>query len=113
MRRMVSHTLGRAGFATIEAGSGAEGLQKLQDSGQGTPAVDLIITDLNMPEMNGIEFIRQLRTLESTRFTPVLMLTTESHEETRQKGKEAGATGWITKPFNPEKLVQVIGRLLP
>jgi len=54
-----------------------------------------------------------LRTLESLRFTPVLMLTTESHEETRRKGKEAGATGWITKPFNPEKLVQVIGRLLP
>jgi two-component system chemotaxis response regulator CheY len=109
MRQMVAFTLGRAGFEILEAGDGKEGLVRL-DSGR---RVDIIITDLNMPVMDGIEFIRRLRGRPATRCTPVLMLTTESHDSKKQQGKAAGATGWIVKPFSPDKLVQVIAKVLP
>jgi two-component system, chemotaxis family, chemotaxis protein CheY len=109
MRQMVAFTLGRAGFDVLEAGNGQEGLGQL-DAGR---PVDLVITDLNMPVMDGIEFIRQLRGRPASRRTPVLMLTTESHETKKMQGKAAGATGWIVKPFSPDKLVQVIAKVLP
>jgi two-component system, chemotaxis family, chemotaxis protein CheY len=108
MRQMVAYTLTRAGFTVIEGGNGQEGLDKL--AGQ---KVEVIITDLNMPVMDGIEFIRQLRTKPAYKFTPVLMLTTEASAEKRLAGKAAGATGWIVKPFNPEQVLQVIAKVLP
>ena len=113
MRQMVCHTLSRAGFQTIEAGNGAEGLKQLDGAGRSGKHVDLIITDLNMPVMDGIEFIRQVRSLDQARYTPVLMLTTESSGDKKMQGKAAAATGWIVKPFDPARLVEVIGRVLP
>lgn len=109
MRQMVAFTLGRAGFDILEASNGQEGLGQLESGRR----VDLVITDLNMPVMDGIEFIRRLRGRPASRCTPVLMLTTESHDAKKMQGKAAGATGWIVKPFSPEKLVQVIAKVLP
>lgn len=108
IRQMVSFTLKQAGYDVVEAIDGRDGLSKAQSS-----AVNLVITDLNMPNMNGIELIRALRQEESYKFTPILMLTTESDDSKKSEGKQAGATGWIVKPFNPEQLLKVIERVLP
>ncbi len=78
----------------------------------GACAPDLIITDLNMPVMNGLEFLKELRTLEATKKTPTLMLTTETKDELKQQGKALGLTGWIVKPFNPTQLQAAINRVL-
>jgi len=107
MRQLLSFTLEKAGFQVAQGVNGKDGLTKL-DKAQ----PNLIISDLNMPEMDGIEFIRQLRTLPPFRLTPVLMLTTESDSSKKAQGKAAGATGWIIKPFQPEQLLQVIARVL-
>ena len=108
IRQMLSFTLKEAGFAVVEAGDGQEGLERL--AGQ---RIDLIVTDLNMPRLDGIGFIRALRGQPASKHTPVLMLTTESQEARRQEGRSAGATGWIVKPFHPDKLLRVIERVLP
>lgn len=108
IRSMVAFTLKEAGFTVLEGGNGQEGLDLL-----GRAKVDLIITDLNMPVMDGITFIRGLRALPATRFTPVLMLTTESQDAKKKEGKAAGATGWIVKPFHPNRLLEVLPRVLP
>lgn len=108
MRQMVAHTLQTAGYGVLEAADGKEALQHL-DQG----AVNLIITDLNMPVMDGITFIRTARTRAKHAFTPILMLTTEAGENRKLEGKAAGATGWIVKPFDPQKLLQVVSRVLP
>jgi two-component system, chemotaxis family, chemotaxis protein CheY len=108
MRGMVSHTLASAGFSVIEGSNGQEGLDRLAGK-----KVDLIITDLNMPVMDGIQFITRLRAQREYKFTPILMLTTESRDETKQAAKAAGATGWITKPFNAQQVLQTIARVLP
>lgn len=107
MRQMVAFTLKEAGFSVQEGTNGLEALQRLEGE-----QVDLVITDINMPVMDGISLVRALRERESYRFTPILILTTERSEEMKQKGKEAGATGWIVKPFNPEQLQQVLRRVL-
>lgn len=107
MRDMVSFTLKNAGFEVIEAEDGQDALGKLNDN----QALDVIITDLNMPNMNGIELIRALRGKDPYKFTPILMLTTESDGTKKSEGKDAGATGWIVKPFNPEKLIQVVNKV--
>jgi two-component system chemotaxis response regulator CheY len=75
-------------------------------------AVDLVLTDVNMPRMDGITLVRELRGLSSYKFTPMLVLTTESGQDTKQRGKQAGATGWIVKPFSPEQLLSTIARVL-
>lgn len=106
MRDMVTFTLKNAGFDVIEAEDGKDAIAKLAD----TP-LDVIITDLNMPNMNGIELIQELRTKPAYKFTPILMLTTESDASKKEQGKNAGATGWIVKPFNPEKLIQVVQKV--
>jgi two-component system chemotaxis response regulator CheY len=106
MRDMVSFTLKGAGFEVIEAEDGKDAIAKL-----GNSKVDVVITDLNMPNMNGFELIRNLRAQESYKFTPILMLTTEGDDSKKLEGKSAGATGWIIKPFNPEKLIQVINKV--
>jgi two-component system chemotaxis response regulator CheY len=107
MRQMVSFTLTNAGHQVLEADSGDEAL-KLARSNK----FDLVITDVNMPGMNGIQLVRALRDLPDCKFTPVLMLTTESGAEIKAQGKAAGATGWIVKPFNPETLLSVLAKVL-
>ena len=107
MRQMVRFTLQQAGFAVVEATDGKDALDKLS----GAP-VDLVITDLNMPVMDGLELIRNIRAMAQFKFVPILMLTTESQADKKQAGKAAGATGWIVKPFNPEQLIAVVNRVL-
>ncbi len=106
MRDMVSFTLKGAGFEVIEAEDGKQALQVLNGA-----KVDVVVTDLNMPNMNGLELIKALRADPNYKFTPILMLTTEADDTKKAEGKAAGATGWIVKPFNPEKLIQVITKV--
>ena len=108
MREMVSFTLKGAGFDVIEAEDGVDAIRVLGDS-----KVDLIITDVNMPNMDGIELVRRLRSNDNFKFTPILILTTEGDASKKEEGKSAGATGWVVKPFDPEKLKQVIGKVCP
>jgi two-component system, chemotaxis family, chemotaxis protein CheY len=108
IRQMVSFTLQEAGFAVVQAGDGQEALERL-----GGGRIDLIVTDLNMPRLDGLGLIRELRSRPASRYTPVLMLTTESQESKRLEGRAAGATAWIVKPFRPDRLLQVIGKVLP
>ena len=109
MRQMVALTLTNAGFQVVEAEHGKDAIAKVA----GGPKMDIVVTDLNMPEMDGIALIRELRKMASFKFTPILMLTTESTADKKQAGKEAGATGWIVKPFNPELMLKVIAKVLP
>ena len=104
---MVSYTLQGEGHTVVQAQDGVDGLQAAKSQ-----TFDLVITDVNMPNMDGISLIKELRSLPAYRNTPMLMLTTESGDEKKQEGKAAGATGWIVKPFNPDKLTSVIGRVL-
>ncbi len=108
MRQMVAFTMKEAGFAVLEGSNGEESLKRLE--GQ---KVELIITDLNMPTMDGLTLIRQIRAQPAYKFTPILMLTTESQEAKKKEGKAAGATGWIVKPFNPQQLLQVVAKIVP
>lgn len=107
IRQMVTFTLKGAGYDVIEAVDGKDALAKLNGK-----RVDLILTDLNMPNMNGIELISSLRSKAAFKFTPMVLLTTESQAEKKQEGKKAGATGWIVKPFQPEKLLAVVKKLV-
>ncbi|RDH90348.1 MAG: response regulator [endosymbiont of Seepiophila jonesi] len=97
MRQMVSFTLKGAGFDVVEAVDGVDALSKAK--GQ---SFNIVITDVNMPNMDGISLIKELRGLPAFKFTPLLMLTTESGNDKKQQGKMAGATGWVVKPFNPD-----------
>jgi two-component system chemotaxis response regulator CheY len=108
MRRMVSFTLKSAGYEVIEAGDGAEALALLK-----TRPVDLVISDINMPKLNGIELTRQLRSQPGYSRTPIILLTTESDPGKKAEGRAAGATGWIVKPFNQEQLLAVVSKVLP
>lgn len=108
MRDMVAFTLKQAGFDVVEAPDGQKALSVL--AGQ---KVDCIITDLNMPVMDGIALIRAVRANGQLRATPILMLTTESDQSKKDEGRQAGATGWLVKPFNPEKLVQTVMKVCP
>ena len=107
IRDMVSFTLKSAGYNTVEASDGEQGLSKASHS-----PFDLVISDVNMPNMDGITLCQELRKLPSFKFTPILMLTTESSTDMKLKGKSAGATGWLVKPFNPEKLLTTIKRVV-
>jgi two-component system chemotaxis response regulator CheY len=109
MRQMVAFTLTNAGFVVVEAEHGKDAVAKVM----GGPKMDIVVTDLNMPEMDGISLIKELRKMAAFKFTPILMLTTESAPEKKQAGKEAGATGWIVKPFNPEVMLKIIAKVLP
>ncbi len=109
MRQMVALTLTNAGFKVVEAEHGKDAIAKVS----GGPKMDIVVTDLNMPEMDGITLIKELRKMASFKFTPILMLTTESSPDKKQAGKDAGATGWIVKPFNPELMLKVIAKVLP
>jgi len=107
MRQMVSFTLSAAGFDVAEAEDGLVALQMAQKEKFG-----LVLADVNMPNMDGLSLVRALRGLESYKYTPLLMLTTESTPEKKQEGKAAGATGWLVKPFHPEQLVATVKRVL-
>ena len=107
IRQMVSFTLKQAGYEVVEAVDGQDALNKLN-----ADSVNMLITDLNMPNMDGIELIRQSRTNPQYKFMPIIMLTTESQDSKKQEGKKAGATGWIVKPFKPEQLLAVVKKVL-
>jgi two-component system, chemotaxis family, chemotaxis protein CheY len=107
VRQMVSFTLKDAGYEVVEAVDGKDAFAKIQAS----PA-NMVITDLNMPNLDGIGLIRTLRGHPSFKFTPIIMLTTESQDSKKQEGKAAGATGWIVKPFKPEQLLAVVKKVL-
>jgi two-component system, chemotaxis family, chemotaxis protein CheY len=107
MRQMITFTLKGAGFDILEAGDGVEALEVAKGK-----KLALIITDVNMPRMDGITLVQRLRALPEFKFTPILVLTTESDATMKQKGKDAGATGWIVKPFSPEKLLDVVNKVL-
>ena len=107
VRQMVSFTLKDAGYEVVEAVDGQDALQKLNGSG-----VNMLITDLNMPNVDGIELIKEVRAQPEYKFMPIVMLTTESQASKKQEGKAAGATGWIVKPFKPEQLVGVVRKVL-
>ncbi|MBF0096930.1 MAG: response regulator [Magnetococcales bacterium] len=107
VRQMVGLTLKGEGYQVVEAVDGKDALAKVSGA-----TIDMVITDLNMPNMDGITLIRELRKLPAFKFTPIVMLTTESQAERKQEGKDAGATGWIVKPFKPEQLIGVIKKVL-
>jgi len=106
MRDMVTFTLKGAGYDVLEAGDGQQALTVIAAN-----KVDLVITDLNMPVMDGLTLIKRLRAAPAHRTLPILMLTTESDEKKKAEGRTAGATGWIVKPFNPEKLISVVQKV--
>lgn len=107
IRQMVTFTLKGAGFETEEAVDGKSALEKAKSK-----SFDLVFTDQNMPVMDGLTLIRGLRGLAEYKRTPILMLTTEAGDDMKNKGREAGATGWLVKPFDPQKLLQVVSRVL-
>ena len=106
IRQMVAMTLKSAGLNVLEAGNGLEGYNKAT-----TETVHAVVTDLNMPVLNGIEFIRKYRQHPSSKGVPIILLTTESDEELKRQAKEAGATGWIVKPFKQDQLLAVIKKV--
>ena len=109
MRQKVAFTLTSAGYQVVEAGNGKEAVGKV--TGGAKP--DLVVTDQNMPEMDGITLIKEIRKMPALKFTPILMLTTEASDDKKKAGQAAGATGWIVKPFNPEQMMAVIKKVLP
>ena len=108
VRQVLQLTLGNAGFRVTEAVDGLDALEKIKEM----KALDMVITDLNMPNIDGLELIKNIRREGSHRFTPIVMLTTESSEEKKQAGRAAGASGWIVKPFKPEQLLKVVKMVL-
>ena len=106
IRQMVTFTLQQEGYGVVEAEDGRDALSKL------TPQVKLVLSDLNMPNLDGIGLIKEIRANPAYKFLPVIMLTTESQDGKKQEGKAAGATGWIVKPFNPEQLLAVVKKVL-
>jgi two-component system chemotaxis response regulator CheY len=107
MRQMVSFTLKSAGFDVVDAVDGIDAWEKASRR-----SFDLVLTDQNMPNLDGIGLTKRLRTSPNFKATPILILTTESSEQMKQAGKAAGATGWLVKPFDPAKLIEVIGKVI-
>jgi two-component system chemotaxis response regulator CheY len=107
VRQMVKLTLSGAGYDIVEAADGAEGLNKAR-----ADTLDMVVTDLNMPVLNGLGLIRELRKLPAYRGVPILFLTTESDPGMKQQAKAAGATGWITKPFQQDQLIAIVRKVL-
>ena len=108
MRDMVAFTLRGAGYDVVEANDGEDALSKL-----GGDSVNLVITDINMPRLDGIGLIKKLRADPSYKSTPILVLTTESEGSKKDEGRQAGATGWIVKPFDPDQLLKVVQKVCP
>jgi two-component system, chemotaxis family, chemotaxis protein CheY len=109
MRQMVAATLQGAGYAVQTATNGQEGLAKAAAQ---NPGFQLVITDVHMPQMDGLTLVRELRKIDKYKFTPILLLTTESSPEKKMEGKAAGATGWMVKPFDPDGLLRTVAKVL-
>ncbi|HEX8987345.1 MAG TPA: response regulator [Rhodocyclaceae bacterium] len=107
IRQMVAFTLKSSGYEIVEAVDGVDGLEKARSI-----AADLVLTDQNMPGMDGLALIRALRALPEYGAVPILMLTTESSDDMKQQGRAAGATGWLVKPFDPQKLIEVVRKVI-
>lgn len=107
IRQMVGFTLKSAGYEVVEAVDGMDGLDKAK-----ARAVDLVLTDQNMPRMDGLALIKSLRVLPQYKSVPILMLTTESSDAMKAQGRAAGATGWLVKPFDPMKLIEVVKKVI-
>lgn len=107
IRQLIKMTLSRAGYEVVEAEDGAEGLRKANEV-----VFDMMLIDVKMPGMNGLDMLRSLRQLAPYKFTPIILVTTEFRMEKKREGKAAGATGWIVKPFGPEQLLAVVTRFL-
>ncbi len=107
LRQMVAFSLKAAGYNVVEAVDGQDGLDKAKQQ-----SVDLVLTDQNMPRMDGLALIKTLRTLPTYAKTPILMLTTESSDEMKSKGRAAGANGWLVKPFDPQRLIEVVKKVI-
>ena len=107
IRTSISFVLKQEGYEVVEAVDGVDGLAKAK-----ADKFNLVITDINMPNMDGIEMIKQLRTTEGYKFTPIIALTTENQDSKMQEGKAAGATGWIVKPFTSEKLLAIVKKII-
>ncbi|NTV69396.1 MAG: response regulator [Azonexaceae bacterium] len=107
IRQMVSFTLKSAGYDVVEAVDGQDGLDKAK-----TKSINLVLTDQNMPRMDGLTLIKNLRGMPQYASTPILMLTTESSDAMKSQGRAAGATGWLVKPFDPQKLIEVVRKVI-
>ena len=107
MRQMVSFTLKNAGYDVVEAHDGEDVVEKAR-----ARDFHLVLTDQNMPRLDGIGLTRKLRDMPKFKHTPILILTTESGEQMKQAGRAAGATGWLVKPFDPAKLIEVVGKVI-
>ena len=107
IRLMVNFTLKQIGYDIVEASNGDEALRKLSKT-----KIHMLITDVNMPELDGISLVKKVREMPEYKFIPILVLTTESQSEKRREGKEAGATGWIVKPFKPDQLIAVVKKVM-
>ncbi|MCK6375829.1 MAG: response regulator [Zoogloea sp.] len=107
IRQMVSFTLKSAGYEVVEAVDGMDGLDKAKSRG-----CNLVLTDQNMPRMDGLSLIKSLRSMPQYRTVPILMLTTESSDAMKSQGRAAGATGWLVKPFDPQKLIEVVKKVI-
>lgn len=107
LRQMVAFSLKAAGYDVVQAVDGQDGLNKAKER-----TVDLVLTDQNMPIMDGLTLIKHLRELGSYQKVPILMLTTESSDEMKAKGKAAGANGWLVKPFDPKRLIEVVQKVI-
>lgn len=107
IRQMVAFTLKSSGYEVVDAVDGMDGLEKAKGK-----VFDLILTDQNMPRMDGLTLIKSLRELPQYKTAPILMLTTESSDIMKQQGRAAGATGWLVKPFDPQKLIEVVKKVI-
>ncbi|MGM0369204.1 MAG: response regulator [Bacillota bacterium] len=112
IRSSVKYTLEKEGYEVLVAKDGQEGLEVLEDNKSRSNRPDMIITDINMPRMDGIEFIEEVKAKSKFKFIPILVLTTESQAKMKKKGQQAGAAGWLVKPFEPEQLVQVAQKFI-
>lgn len=108
VRKVLINILKEASYEVISAKDGEEALSLFPGN-----KVDMLVTDLNMPKLNGVDLIKKVRSIPGCRFMPIIMLTTESQTEKKQEGKNAGASGWITKPFRPEQLLSVVRMVCP
>lgn len=107
LRQMVAFSLNAAGYKVVEAVDGQDALNKAKQQ-----VVDLVLTDQNMPVMDGLTLIRSLRNLPNYQKVPILMLTTESSDEMKSQGRAAGANGWLVKPFDPKKLIEIVQKVI-
>jgi len=112
MRKLLTATLEEAGHEIVEAEDGVIALDVAATLGNQKPGISLVITDVNMPNMDGLTLVAELRKLASFKFTPILVLTTETGEDKKMLAKKRGATGWLVKPFNPDQLLSTINKVL-